>query len=76
MQDQIATYTCCAAIVGQLGGGGQVLAGVGLGSIATGSFNWIFSFLSILTIPKIATAMAQGNTEDACTHTSQVRNLS
>lgn len=59
------------AIVGQLGGGGQVLAGVGLGSIATGSFNWIFSFLSILTIPKIATAMAQGNTEDASMHTSQ-----
>lgn len=59
------------AIVGQLGGGGEVLAGVGLGSIATGSFNWIFSFLSILTIPKIAAAMAKNDKANACMHTSQ-----
>lgn len=49
-----------------------MLAGVGLGSIATGSFNWIFSFLSILTIPKIAAAMAKDDKANACMHTSQV----
>jgi Na+-driven multidrug efflux pump len=48
-----------------------VLAGVGLGSISAGSFNWIFSFLSILTVPKVATAMARDIKSEACMHIAQ-----
>lgn len=59
----------CAAIMGHLGG--PVLAGVGLGSILCGSTNWIFSFLSVLTIPQVAKYMAQGQKKDACDHIGQ-----
>jgi Na+-driven multidrug efflux pump len=58
-----------AAIVGHLGG--SVLAGVGLGSILCGAFNWVFGFLSVLTIPLVATAMAQNQKEEACSHIGQ-----
>eukprot|EP00892_Ulva_mutabilis_P006808 jgi/Ulvmu1/449/UM001_0456.1 len=57
------------AIVGQLGG--QVLAGVGLGSIMAGSLNWIFTFLSILTVPRIANFLAQKRKEKAVEHVAQ-----
>ena len=48
-----------------------MLAGVGLGSILGGSFNWIFGFLSVLTIPKVAAAMANKDPDAAATHIGQ-----
>ena len=48
-----------------------MLAGVGLGSIIAGSCNWIFGFLSVLTIPRVAAAMAQNNQEAARAHIGQ-----
>jgi hypothetical protein len=51
--------------------GGATLAGVGLGSILCGSFNWLFGFLSVLTIPKVASAMAQNKKERATKHIGQ-----
>lgn len=58
-----------AAIVGHLGP--AVLAGVGLGSMISGCFNWIFGFLSILTVPKIASFLAKGQQAKATEHVAQ-----
>lgn len=46
-------------------------AGVGLGSIMAGSLNWIFTFLSILTVPRIANFMAQKRKDKAVEHVAQ-----
>lgn len=51
--------------------GGKVLAGVGLGSILCGSTNWVFGFLSVLTIPRVAAAMAKNKPEKARLHIAQ-----
>ena len=59
----------CAAIMGRIGG--AVLAGVGLGSLLSGSFNWVFGFLSVLTVPKVAKAMANNDKAEAQTHIGQ-----
>jgi Na+-driven multidrug efflux pump len=48
-----------------------VLAGVGLGNILCGSTNWVFGFLSVLTIPAVAKYMAQGRKDKACEHIGQ-----
>ena len=47
------------------------MAGVGLGALFSGVFNWIFSFLSVLTIPKVAGALANNDEGKAAQHVSQ-----
>jgi Na+-driven multidrug efflux pump len=51
--------------------GGQVLAGVGLGALLCGATNWLFAFLSVLTIPKIAQFMANNDREGAAQYIGQ-----
>ena len=56
-------------IMGRIGG--EALAGVGLGSVVCGGFNWIFGFLSVLTVPKVAAAMAKRDKAAATEHIGQ-----
>lgn len=50
---------CCTALVGRLGSG--PLAAVGLSGALFNFCNFLFSFLMIVTTPKVAAAVAQRN---------------